>query len=143
MIKCEPCDYWWDDEEFISCPKCEIKELEAENEQLSQQICDECSPDDYGWNYNAVEGRVPCVCITESGAYQKLEVEKVELKTKLALAEGDFFRLLGVAKQAAHHNCDRGPMQALINAVEYYDDCRCWRPWSERKNAKALEDDDA
>lgn len=59
----------------IIASKKRIAELEAENEQLSQQICDECSPDDYGWNYNAVEGRVPCVCIIESGAYQELEAE--------------------------------------------------------------------
>jgi hypothetical protein len=53
-------------------PDGELARLEARVEELEQQVCDECSPDDYGWNYNAVEGRVPCVCITESGAYQEL-----------------------------------------------------------------------
>ena len=42
---------------------------------LESNVCDECSPDDYGWNYNRVDGRVPCVCIAESGAYQELEVK--------------------------------------------------------------------
>ena len=50
-----------------------IAGLEAEVGEISQNVCDECSPEDYGWNYNAVEGRVPCVCIAESGAYQELK----------------------------------------------------------------------
>lgn len=56
----------------------ELERLQSKVEELEQQVCDECSPDDYGWNYNAVEGRVPCVCITESGAYQELLVRVKE-----------------------------------------------------------------
>ena len=63
-------------------------ELQAEIEKLSQQVCDECSPDDYGWVENRVEGRVPCVCITESGAYQALEAEIKELREALGEAVG-------------------------------------------------------
>ena len=58
-----------------------IKELDTKNEKLCQQVCDECSPDDYGWKYNRVDGKHPCTCIVESGAYQ-------ELKSKLKEAEG-------------------------------------------------------
>jgi len=38
MILCEECkpNYWWDDEEFESCPKCSITELEADNQNLAQ-----------------------------------------------------------------------------------------------------------
>jgi hypothetical protein len=55
-------------------------DLLEELEELHQNTCDECSAEDYGWNYNRVEGRVPCVCITESGAYQELESKISELE---------------------------------------------------------------
>ena len=60
--------------------KQENSRLKQELEELRQNVCDECSPDDYGWNYNRVEGRVPCVCITESGAYQELKSKLKELE---------------------------------------------------------------
>jgi len=50
-----------------------LAKYEAQLDALQQQVCDECDPDDYGWKYNAVEGRHPCTCIVESGAYQELK----------------------------------------------------------------------
>jgi len=47
--------------------------LFKEIDELQQQVCDECDPDNYGWKHNAVEGRHPCTCIVESGAYQELK----------------------------------------------------------------------
>ena len=59
-----------------------LKAVEQENEGLSQNICDECEPgENYGWKFNAVEGRHPCTCIEESGAYQ-------ELASRLKAVEG-------------------------------------------------------
>lgn len=58
----------------------EIETLRERARELERQVCDQCSPDDYGWNYNAVEGRIPCVCITESGAYQELEATLARVK---------------------------------------------------------------
>lgn len=72
-----------------------IDELEAE--LMDGKVCDQCTDGD-GWNYNAVEGRVPCVCMTEAEPYQllqeeltgaarvqeMLENENAQLKKKLA-----------------------------------------------------------
>ena len=44
-------------------------------EEMEAQICDECSPDDRGWAYNAIEGRVPCTCIIETEAWQELQAQ--------------------------------------------------------------------
>ena len=72
-------------------------------EELQQQVCDECSPDDYGWNYNAVEGRVPCVCIIESGAYQELEAENAILRTD-SKEKDRLYRVLKSALERAQHD---------------------------------------
>ncbi len=58
----------------------EIQELKDKVAELEQNICDECSPDDYGWKHNRVDGKHPCTCITESGAYQELLAEVKRLR---------------------------------------------------------------
>lgn len=49
-----------------------IKKLATENEQLAQNVCDECSPDNYGWVFNRVEGKAACGCMIEAEPFQIL-----------------------------------------------------------------------
>ena len=68
----------------------EQRELRAELERLQENVCDECDGD--GWCYNRVEGRHPCVCMTEAEPYQILQKELAALRSELfecreALAE--------------------------------------------------------
>ena len=74
--------------------KSEWQEQQDRIEELEQQVCDECDPDDYGWVYNAVEGRAPCTCIIESGAYQELQAKlaATELLRDVALGEAGIER---------------------------------------------------
>ena len=62
----------------------ENEQLKAKNLELeNNQACSDCLPESYGWNYNAVEGRFPCACISESEAYQKLLADNQRLRDTL------------------------------------------------------------
>lgn len=60
----------------------------AERDELAQQVCDECNGD--GWKENRVEGRYPCVCMTEREPYQLLAAQLREAREALHLAEDVF-----------------------------------------------------
>lgn len=59
-------------EEDMAKDKAKIKQLKEETEKLAQNVCDECSPDNYGWIFNRVEGRAACVCMAEAEPFQIL-----------------------------------------------------------------------
>jgi hypothetical protein len=44
-----------------------------ENEDLAQNVCSECSPENYGWIFNRVEGKAVCGCIQEAEPFQILK----------------------------------------------------------------------
>ncbi|NTW88710.1 MAG: hypothetical protein HGB26_06210 [Desulfobulbaceae bacterium] len=74
-----------------------IKKLATENEQLAQNVCDECSPDNYGWVFNRVEGKAACVCMTEAEPFQIL-LSALEKITRVE--SGDYSRAKGIAVEA-------------------------------------------
>lgn len=41
-------------------------------EHNEQNVCGECSPDNYGWIFNRVEGKAACACMTEAEPFQIL-----------------------------------------------------------------------
>jgi len=83
--------------------KAKLAEVIAENEELSQKVCDECLdgspeeyPNTYGWNYNRVEGWHSCSCVEESGPYQ-------QLKDKLAEATEERDNLKEIGQELYDH----------------------------------------
>jgi hypothetical protein len=79
-----------------------IKKLAAENEELAQKSCSECSPDNYGWIFNRVEGRTACGCMTEAEPFQILRKALEEI---VACGERDSNfpqdgRMYDIAKEA-------------------------------------------
>jgi hypothetical protein len=50
----------------------ERDEFKQKFEEVSQQVCDECSPENYGWVFNRVEGRGACTCMIEAEPFQIL-----------------------------------------------------------------------
>lgn len=74
--------------EVIASAREIILGLMNENDTLSQNVCGECSPDNYGWVENRVEGRAVCGCIQEAEPFQIL----LKALEKLAcLGNGDQF----------------------------------------------------
>jgi hypothetical protein len=73
----------------------QVKRLEKENEKLGQNVCDVCSPDNYGWVENRVEGRGACVCMTEAEPFQILltALEKIVEQKFIHGAEAQFVAL--------------------------------------------------
>ncbi len=77
------------DEEHCTCVpilRAEVARLRDENERLGSLICDECNdPDGSPTHYteNRAEGRVPCICVTETGPYQELLAERDRLREQL------------------------------------------------------------
>lgn len=66
----------------------ENERLRKNIEELEQNTCGSCSPDNYGWIFNRVEGRGACVCMTEAEPFQIL----LAALDKLArLGNGDRF----------------------------------------------------
>jgi|GEM_PF-5942237 len=59
--------------DMIVMLQAEVKRLETENEELGQQVCSECSPENYGWIFNRVEGKAACGCMTEAEPFQILQ----------------------------------------------------------------------
>jgi len=59
----------------------EINKYKIENEELVQRVCDECDGD--GWCENRVEGRYPCVCVTETEPYQLLQASLAEKEAEM------------------------------------------------------------
>ena len=58
--------------EVIASAREVIIGLLNENDTLSQNTCSECSPDNYGWIFNRVEGKAACGCMTEAEPFQIL-----------------------------------------------------------------------
>lgn len=76
------------------CPHCENEILRATIERLEQNTCDVCSPEDYGWQHNRVEGRVPCICMEEAEPYQilKAEIERLREADERAHGYAEFWK---------------------------------------------------
>lgn len=66
----------------------QVDRLENEVSELSQNVCDSCSPDNYGWVFNRVEGKAACVCMTEAEPFQIL---LKALERLACLGNGDRF----------------------------------------------------
>ena len=85
--------FQWMTEEINRLTK-DNEQLKVERDELQQNVCGDCLEykDDgtprtsYGWNENAVEGQIPCGCISESGPYQVLEAECNRLQEWQSLA---------------------------------------------------------
>lgn len=63
-------------EEALAAKDDRIRGLLDENSHLNSLICDECADAEgraTGWCENRVEGRYPCVCLTETEAWQERE----------------------------------------------------------------------
>ena len=95
---CNKCGYFGETSEHENCNylaaniywkemqlEAELSATKIQLEAAEDKLCDQCNGD--GWQYNAVEGRVPCVCVTELEAYQLLQEEKESLEKKLASAQ--------------------------------------------------------
>lgn len=72
-----------------------IKKLAAENEELNQNTCSECGPENYGWIFNRVEGKAACGCMIEAEPFQILlqALETIAKKEFIHGAEARFIAL--------------------------------------------------
>lgn len=57
---------------FKDCLVALYTEMLAEIDGLEQNVCDSCSPDNYGWIFNRIEGKAACGCMTEAEPFQIL-----------------------------------------------------------------------
>ena len=82
----------------------EVERLEAENSELSQHVCSECGPENYGWVFNRVEGKAACGCMTEAEPFQILLKALEEIHRAATgehqIAEDDTEGMAWVAKAA-------------------------------------------
>lgn len=67
---------------FKDCLVALHTEMLTEIDELSQNTCSECGPENYGWIFNRVEGKAACGCMTEAEPFQIL------LKALERIAEG-------------------------------------------------------
>lgn len=80
------------DHEAVCCgARDRIMYLSQQVDELSQHVCDECIPDNYGWVFNRVEGRGACTCMLEAEPFQIL------LKALERIAGYDFSAAAGIA----------------------------------------------
>lgn len=68
----DQCKQGLEDVGYSQSPAELISRIINERDELTQQVCDECSPDNYGWVFNSVEIRGACTCMIEAEPFQIL-----------------------------------------------------------------------
>jgi hypothetical protein len=102
-----------------------IMYLSQQNEELSQRVCDDCDPENYGWVFNRVEGRGACTCMLEAEPFQilltALETIRKAATGEIQIAEDDTEGMGWIAKKAMEALQSVLPLDYAGEKSEPYD----------------------